>query len=121
VTCYGAQKAIYVRGLPEMNVENIVLEDMVLQAATGLDMIEGTNISLKNIRFITANTNPVMNIHNSSNIGLNTITYNNNADLLLNVTGDKTKGINLKSTDTGKAKKKASFSYGATETSVQVN
>ena len=30
VVCNGAEKAIFVRGLPEMNVKNIVLENMVL-------------------------------------------------------------------------------------------
>ena len=101
-----------------MNVKEIVLEDMVLQAAEGLDMTEGSNISLKNIQLITKNTNPVMNIHNSKDIVLNKIGYKNGAELLLNVTGEKTRGLVLKETDTSKAKKKVEFSYGAEQGSL---
>jgi polygalacturonase len=118
VTATGAAKAIFVRGLPEMNVTNIVLEDMVLQANEGLDMTEGSNITLKNIQLITKNTNPVMNIHNSKDIVLNKIGYKNGAELLLNITGDKTKGLLLKETDATKAKKKVEFGYGAGENSL---
>ena len=118
VVCNGAEKAIFVRGLPEMNVKEIVLEDMVLQAAEGLDMTEGSNISLKNIQLITKNTNPVMNIHNSKDIVLNKIGYKNGAELLLNVTGEKTRGLVLKETDTSKAKKKVAFGYGAEQGSL---
>jgi hypothetical protein len=113
VVCHGAEKAIFVRGLPEMNVKNIVLEDMVLQAKEGLDMTEATNIMLKNIQLVTDNTNPVMNIHNSRDIVLNNIGYNDNSELLLNVTGEKTKGLVLKNTNTTKAKRKVEFAYGA--------
>jgi polygalacturonase len=115
VVCDGAAKAIFVRGLPEMNVKNIVLEDMVLQADKGLDMTEGNGISLKNIRLITKNTDPVMNIHNSQNIALNKIGYKEGAELLLNITGEKTKGLVLKETDTSKAKRKVEFGFGAGE------
>jgi polygalacturonase len=120
VVCNGAAKAIFVRGLPEMNVKNIVLEDMVLQATDGLDMTEGSAISLKNVQLITKNTNPVINIHNSKDIILEKIGYKNNAELLMNVTGEKTKGLVLKNTDASKAKKKVEFGFGAGEESLSL-
>lgn len=118
VVCHGAAKAIFVRGLPEMNVKNIVLEDMVLQANEGLDMTEGSNITLRNIQLLTKNTNPVMNVHNSREIVLNRIGYLGGAELLLNITGEKTRGVVLKETDASKAKKKVEFGYGANESSL---
>lgn len=114
IVCNGAEKAIFVRGLPEMNVQNIVMENMVLQAKQGLDMTEGSNITLKNVYLVTKEIDPVMNIHNSQNITLNKITYNN-ADLLLNVSGEKSKGLKLLNTDVKKAKKSVEFTYGATD------
>lgn len=113
VVCNGAKKAIFVRGLPEMNVQNIFLQDMVLQADEGLDMQEGSGIVLKNIQLLTTQTNPVMNIHNSKNITLDKIGYQPNAELLMNVTGEKTNGLVLKNTDATKAKKKVEFAFGA--------
>ena len=113
VVCNGAQKAIFFRGLPEMNVKNIVLEDMVLQAKEGLDMTEATNVFLKNVALITTDTNPVINIHNSENIMLNRIGFKPGAELLLNITGEKSKGIRLADTDVKKAKKDIEFGFGA--------
>jgi hypothetical protein len=119
VVCNDAEKAVFVRGLPEMNVKNIVLKDMVLQANEGLDMTEGDGISLQNIRFITKNTDPVLNIHNSKNITLNSINYNPGANLLLNVSGEKSNGIIVSKTNTENAKKKVTATYGAKETVVE--
>ena len=36
IVCNGAEKAIFVRGLPEMNIKNIVLQDMILQGYEGI-------------------------------------------------------------------------------------
>ena len=119
VAANGAHKAIFVRGLPEMNVKNIVMENMVLQAQEGLDMTEGTGIILKNVHLITTNNNPVMNIHNSQGISLTNVQYND-AEVLLNVTGEKSKAIVLNGTDIKKAKKGVAVGYGATEAAVQM-
>jgi polygalacturonase len=120
VVCNGAEKAIFVRGLPEMNVKNIVMKDMVIQANKGLDMTEGSDIALKNVSLITKDINPVMNIHNSRNITLSQISYTN-ADLLLNVSGEKSAGIAVTSTDVSKAKKGLEVSYGAKQSAVKMN
>lgn len=120
VVANGAQKAIFVRGLPEMNVQNIVLENMVLQAAEGLDMTEGNGITLRNVQLVTNQTNPVLNIHNSKNITLNKITYNRDAELLLNVSGERSNGIILNETDKDKAKKGVELTFGAKESAVKM-
>lgn len=114
VVANGAEKAIFVRGLPEMNVENIVMEKMVIQAKHGLDMTEGNGISFKDVRLITTNTDPVLNVHNSRNIVFDLMQYNQ-AELLLNISGEKSSNIKLKDTDASKAKQKIRFEYGATE------
>jgi hypothetical protein len=82
-------------------------------------MTEGSNIALKNVRLITKELNPVMNIHNSQNITLNGITYDK-ADVLLNVTGEKSGTIAVSATDTAKAKKGVEFAFGAKEDAVKV-
>lgn len=121
VVANGAEKAIFVRGLPEMNVKNIVMQNMVLQAKQGLDMTEGSDITMKNVKVYTKETDPVLNIHNSKNITLQNITYNKGAELLLNVSGAKSKGIKVTGTDTKGAKKAIDFTYGATDAAVSSN
>ncbi|GAA4746608.1 glycoside hydrolase family 28 protein [Flavisolibacter ginsenosidimutans] len=119
VVCNGAEKAIFVRGLPEMNIKEIEMENLVIQANKGLDMTEATGISLKNVQLTVKETDPLMNIHNSQNIKLFNIAYNK-ADVLLNVTGEKSKGIVLNGVDAKKAKKGVEVNYGATEAAVKV-
>ena len=121
VVCNGAAKGIFVRGLPEMNVQQIQLRDMVIEAKEGLDMTEGTAITLSNIQLITENTNPVMNIHNSKDIVLDRINYKPQAELLLNVSGEKSNSIRLNGTDVKKAKKSVELNYGATAGAVKID
>lgn len=121
VVCNGAEKAIFVRGLPEMNVKNIVMEDLVLQSRLGLDFTEASGITLKNVSLHTTVTNPVMNVHNSKNITFDRITYNQRSELLLHVTGEKSAKIFLQNTDASKVKRKLKVSFGADAKSVQAS
>lgn len=78
VTCLGARKALFIRGLPEMSIKNIVLENMVLQADEGIDMTAAENITLNNIRLITKKDR-TPKITSSKNIKLNNVSYGNDA------------------------------------------
>ena len=101
-----------------MSVDNIVMQNMTMQTDKGLDMTEGSNITLRNVKLFTKETDPVMNIHNSRTIVMDNISYNKDAELLLNISGEKSKSIRLSGTDTKKAKKGIEYSYGATEAAV---
>ncbi len=113
VVCNGAEKAIFIRGIPEMNVKNVVLENMVLQAKKGIEITEGSNIQLKNIQLITEESDPVATIHNSQNIVVDNLTYPSGSSLLFSISGEKSKGIVVSKTDAMKAKSKAEFNFGA--------
>ncbi len=119
IVCNGAAKAIFVRGLPEMNIKNIVMEDMVLQSDVGLDMTEASGITMKNVNLITKKSDPVVNINNSQEINFEKLHYNSGAKLLMNITGDKTKRIMVSQTDLTKTNQKVQFSYGATDNALQ--
>lgn len=98
VYCNGAEKGIFVRGLPEMHVKDIVLENMVLQAKKGIDIQEASGITLKNIKIISAETNPVIDIVHSDNLLFDNITYKQNPELIFRVSGDRSKNIKVKNT-----------------------
>lgn len=112
VVCDGAEKAIMIRGLPEMSIKAIRLENMVLKTDKGVDIIEGDGIILKNIYLETKNTDPLINIENSGNLAFNNVLYSD-ARLLFKVSGKKSEGIKLSKMDTSKAKKMAEFKSGA--------
>ncbi len=120
VYCNGAEKAVFIRGVPEMHVQNIVLENMVFQTKKGIELQDANGISFKNIKVISADTNPVIDITQCDKIIFNNISYKNGAELLVRVSGDKCNDIVLKNTDTNNAVKKISFELGATEKSTVI-
>ncbi len=118
VYCNGAAKGIFVRGLPEMHVKDIVLENMVLQADKGIDIQEATGISFKNIKIISKETNPVIDVVQSDKLSFENITYKEGAELLFRISGDRTNTISVTKTDGTKAKTNISYELGASEKSV---
>ena len=113
IVCDGAEEGIFVRGLPEMNIRDIFLSDMVLKTTRGAELIEGQHIDLKNIRLVTSDTNPVVYIENSSDLHFENIQYNKGAELLFSVNGNKCAGIGVARTDGSLAVHDAAFNYGA--------
>jgi polygalacturonase len=118
VYCNGAEKGIFVRGIPEMHVKDIVLENMVLQADKGIDIQEASGISLKNIKIISKETNPVIDIIQSDKLHFENISYKAGSELLFRVSGDRSNGIRIKNTDASKAKQSIVYELGATDKAV---
>lgn len=118
VYCNGAAKAIFVRGLPEMHVKDIVLENMVLQADKGIDVQEATGITFRNIKVISKDNDPVVDVIHSDKLVFDNITYKQDAALLFRVSGDRSSTIDIKKTDPSKAKEKIKFELGATEKAI---
>ncbi len=115
VYCNGAEKAIFVRGLPEQHVQNIVLENMVLQAKHGIDIQEASGLTFKNVKVISSKNNPVIDITQSDNLVFDNIGYKNGADLLFRLNGDRTNNIRIQNTDASAAKKNISYELGASD------
>ena len=115
IVCDGAGEAIYVRGLPELNIQDITFENMVLKADKGVELIAARNISLTNIRLATRDTDPVIYVENSSGLHFDAIKYNKGAALLFSINGDKCGSLSVTGTDMSGATRKTAFNYGATE------
>lgn len=120
VYCNGAAKAIFVRGLPEMHVRDVVLENMVLQAKKGIDIQEATGIVFKNINVISSESDPVIDVVQSDRLVFDNIKYRNGSELLFRVSGDRSNNISIKHTDPSKAKEKIVYELGASEKSVSL-
>ncbi len=113
VYCLGAAKAIFIRGLPEMHVTDIVLQQMVLQAGKGIDVQEASHIQFKNIQVLSADTNPVADLVQSDNIVFDHLSYKDNSQLLFRISGDRVKKIDTSKTDAAKAQQRLSTDLGA--------
>lgn len=111
IVCKGAETAIMVRGLPEMSIKNINIDNAYIEANKGLVCVEGENINLKNVTMLTKDKT-VMQVQNSKNITLDGITYGKDKDVLLKVMGDRSESIKLLRTDATGAKKEVELGVG---------
>ncbi|TKC06734.1 glycoside hydrolase family 28 protein [Pedobacter polaris] len=120
VVCDGASKAVFIRGLPEMSISNITLDNMTIKAKEGIDIQEAKNIKLTNVNLITSDTDPLINIQNGNVIEFKNINYNS-AQLLFRISGDRNSAIKSSGLDATKAKAKSEFLAGADEKTLQIN
>jgi polygalacturonase len=119
IVCNGALKGIFFRGLPEMNVKNVVMDNITLQSQQGIDMTEASGIQLKNITLITSTSDPVVQINNSQDVSVEKLVYKPGAGQLFQISGDKTRKILVSQTDVSKTNNKVQFSNGAASSAVQ--
>lgn len=120
VYCNGAEKAIFFRGLPEMHVKDILLENMVLQARKGIDIQEATGITFRNIKLESEDTNPVIDIVQSDQLVFDKIACKTGAALLFRVSGERSAAISISKTEMSGAKEKISYELGASEKMVTI-
>jgi polygalacturonase len=120
IVCDGAEEGIFIRGLPEMNIREIYLDDMILKVNKGAELIAATNIDLRNIRLVTRDTDPVVYLENSSALRFDSLLYNPGSTLLFSVNGDRCGNIRVTDTDVSKATRKSAFNYGAAENMLEI-
>lgn len=113
ISCDGAAKAIFMRGLPEMNIHDIYLENLTIQANEGVELTEASNISIKNLNLLIAKTDPLISIDNSKNISFDSLKSFKDVKSLMNISGDKTTGVKLSNSSISTAKDKIIYSLGA--------
>jgi polygalacturonase len=120
VVCYGAEKALFIRGLPEMNIKNITLENIIIQSRKGIGCEEATGVKIKNMQLVLKETNPVIDVLNSNSILIDGLKYNEGAELLVNVNGDRNSDIRINNVDASKTKQQVKLGDGVKENAVKI-
>lgn len=120
IVCLGADKAVFIRGLPEMKVKNIHLSNLTLQADKPIEIIEAENISLQQVKVIAVKTTPVVYVENSRKIYIDELDYGAKADVLVTASGSNTGEVQISNTDSKKAATATSLVNGAVNTAVEI-
>lgn len=120
VVCDGAEEGIFIRGLPEMSIQDIYLDHIVLKTDKGAEVIAAKNISLENVRFVTDVKNILVYVENSSALRFDSIGYYMDPIVGFSVNGDKCGDIRVTNSDMGKTKAEGEFNYGATKNMLQI-
>ncbi|HEV8513762.1 MAG TPA: glycoside hydrolase family 28 protein [Cyclobacteriaceae bacterium] len=96
VTCKGAGRAVLLQGLPEMNLKNIKLNNVHIEAIKGIDVIDVDGIDMKNV-FVSAEQGPVLKIKNGKNSSFEKFSYQSKEGV--NITGELTSSLSFKKSD----------------------
>jgi polygalacturonase len=94
ITCKGALQAIFLQGLPEMNLSNISVENVVMTCKLGLSCIDAEHVNLKNIHLKIASGNGV-EINNCKHMEFENFKCTGTFDKQFTISGQRTASIRL--------------------------
>lgn len=113
IVCNGAERGIFIRGLPEMSIKNVYLSNLVLKTNKGAELIEATGIYLNRVQLFSKSPGPVIYVENSSNLEFNGIRFRANSERLLSVNGGKSGRIKIVNTGAANLQNMIEFNHGA--------
>ena len=113
ITCNGASKAVFIRGIPEMHIKDVKMDNMVIQSKEGIDIQEATGIQLNNVAVYTKNASPLMYVLNCDQISFDHLKFNEPVNYFLEAQGPRTKNILIKNSTSDKQKLKVEIGNSA--------
>jgi polygalacturonase len=96
IICKGALQAVYLQGLPELNLQNISFENITIISRTGLACSDASGLKIKGLNLYTE-TGPAMCFINSEKIDIEGLNLSGNTDTCIDIRGEKSKEINIQS------------------------
>lgn len=96
ITCRNARRAMYFYGLPEHNIENIHIEDIVIHSKIGAELMESKNITLKNVE-IYPEEGPVLTLGNVKDVIVDNLDTGDHIKTIFEITGSRTENIEIPS------------------------
>jgi len=94
ITIAGAYQAVFLQGLPEMNLENIEISNLTAKADKGFSIIDANGIKLSNIKLDIKETN-VFDIYNGKNVSLKNVEFNSTSPKAVTINGAASDKIEL--------------------------
>ena len=98
IVCKGAGRALFLQGLPEMNLENVSLQNIQIVADKGGEVIDAKGISMKSVQ-ITAHSGPALLFKNAKDVQIHDFDYHTDGETALKVEGVWSNNIHLDKAD----------------------
>ena len=105
IICKGAARAVLLQGLPEMAIQHIELDNVMISSKTGLVCVDADQIKLTNVTIIPEDE-PVFSLYDSRNVIIQNAEFPRNIEILIKLDGDKTQGIYLMDVDVHQMREK---------------
>jgi polygalacturonase len=121
VVCDGADRAVFLRGLPEMPVRQIKFDDLMIRATKGLELIEAQGLLLSNLTLQTLASAPIVSAENSRDLRFESLTVTAPASQpLFSVSGPQAAAISVAKVAAGSGRSLAEFKAGARHNALKV-
>jgi polygalacturonase len=111
-----SETAMFIMGLPEMNVKNVIIEDSVFETKKGITAIDADGITLKNVT-VKASNDYALTIYNSKNIKTSNFSFGESKSAI-KVLGSKSKNIQFEKKDVSNEKMQIELGKGATKKAI---
>lgn len=102
IVCKGAGRALFLQGLPEMNLENVSLENVKITASKGGEVIDAKGILMKNVEII-AHSGPALFFKNAKDVKISDFEYQTDGTTAVKVEGVWSNNIQLEKSSFNKA------------------
>ncbi|PMD92527.1 glycoside hydrolase [Siphonobacter sp. BAB-5405] len=99
IVCQGAKKGVFVRGLPEMPIQQVRMKNLILETERGVELIDARGISLDQVQLVTNTVEPLVFIENSQHLTFNSVEYAGKMPILFSVNGERSQDIHIQKTD----------------------
>lgn len=98
VNCKGAYQGIFLQGLPELNLQNIRLENIQIESEFGLLCTDASGVRIKNLTLLTK-VGPALDFRNSADVLVDGLKTAATIVPVVHLSGIKTGKVLLKNTD----------------------
>lgn len=116
----GFGNAAFFMGLPEMNLENVTLENAVLEGKKGISIIDADGITFKNVT-VKADKGPALLMHNGKNVTIDGFNYEINNATAIDIYGSLTKKVKINLTNKEINKSISYISDDVTKDEISIN
>lgn len=90
----GAQQAVVLQGLPEMNLENVTMTDMLLEAENGFSIVDANNVIIEGVELITENETGI-EFYNVKNMKIENLKFGFESSNSVTVNGAESSNISI--------------------------
>lgn len=118
ITLKGALQAVFMQGLPEMNLENITLSNMNLEAENGILLVDVNKVKLENIRLKTRSETAI-EIYDGKNIEFRKLGFDSSSASAITINGARCANISFKKSESKNIKSQTVIGTGVPANAVK--
>ena len=119
ITIKGAQQAVFLQGLPEMNLQNIELSNLIISAEKGFSIIDANGIKITNAK-LDIKSPSIFEIYNGKNMILKDVEFNSTSANAVTIDGAASQNIELISSKKTEYAKKTTISEAVSKGAVKL-